>query len=192
MDKNGSQEASHGVVCGGRQISLHEVRKEQSKDEDARNMRGPRWLGRDLNRTPKRRSKAYLGAHYMVRRVDPNGESLVWCKKCSGHARCRLGPNLNTAAGQKTRTRQITKHVENNLQTRRGKGARQKRERMEIRRGKKKGHKEKECKRLREEFEVRFHGTKRFVEFRHKENVGKQESVAQRGRTLDQIIQGHA
>ena len=27
----------------------------------------------------------------MVRRVDSN---LVWCRKCSDHAKCRLGPKL--------------------------------------------------------------------------------------------------
>ena len=27
----------------------------------------------------------------MVRRVDLNGEALVWCRKCSRYARCHLG-----------------------------------------------------------------------------------------------------
>ena len=30
----------------------------------------------------------------MVRRVDPNGEAQVWCRKCSGYGRCRLEPTL--------------------------------------------------------------------------------------------------
>ena len=30
----------------------------------------------------------------MVRRVDPNGEALVWCRRCSGYARRRLGLEL--------------------------------------------------------------------------------------------------
>ena len=30
----------------------------------------------------------------MVTGVDPNGETFVWCRKCSGYARCRLGPTL--------------------------------------------------------------------------------------------------
>ena len=29
-----------------------------------------------------------------MRRVDPNGETLVWCRKWSGCARCRLEPKL--------------------------------------------------------------------------------------------------
>ena len=31
----------------------------------------------------------------MVRRMDPNGEALVWCRKCSGYARCRLLPEAD-------------------------------------------------------------------------------------------------
>ena len=30
----------------------------------------------------------------MVRREDPTGEASVWCGKCSGCARCRLGRKL--------------------------------------------------------------------------------------------------
>ena len=30
----------------------------------------------------------------MVRRADPSGEALIWCRKCSGCARQRLGPKL--------------------------------------------------------------------------------------------------
>ena len=33
-----------------------------------------------------------LGGHDMVRRVDPNGEALVWCRKCPEYARCRCRP----------------------------------------------------------------------------------------------------
>ena len=39
VDKNvDAQKVSHGVVCGGRQRSMHEARKEQQNNEDARNM----------------------------------------------------------------------------------------------------------------------------------------------------------
>ena len=30
----------------------------------------------------------------MVRRMDRQGEVLIWCRKCSGHARQRMGPKL--------------------------------------------------------------------------------------------------
>ena len=30
----------------------------------------------------------------MVRRVDRQGEIIVWCRKCSGYARQRMGPKL--------------------------------------------------------------------------------------------------
>ena len=30
----------------------------------------------------------------MVRRLDRQGEVLIWCRKCSGYARQRIGPKL--------------------------------------------------------------------------------------------------
>ena len=30
----------------------------------------------------------------MVRRMDRQGEVLIWCRKCSGYARQRMGPKL--------------------------------------------------------------------------------------------------
>ena len=52
---------------------------------------GPQWLGKDFNHTFGKMGKAQLGGYDMVRRV---GEALVWCRKCSGCPRCRLGPKL--------------------------------------------------------------------------------------------------
>ena len=42
---------------------------------------GPRWLEKDSNHKLKRWGMARLGGHGMVRRVDPNGEALVWCRE---------------------------------------------------------------------------------------------------------------
>ena len=55
---------------------------------------GPRWLGKDFKRKLRRWSKTHSGEHDVVRRVDPNGEALVWCRKCLGCVRCRVGPKL--------------------------------------------------------------------------------------------------
>ena len=38
--------------------------------------------------------KKYLGSHDFVRRVDRQGETLIWCRKCSGYAKQRMGPKL--------------------------------------------------------------------------------------------------
>ena len=38
--------------------------------------------------------KSHLGGHDMVRRVRRNGETSIWCRKCSGYARQRLGHKL--------------------------------------------------------------------------------------------------
>ena len=46
-------------------------------------------MGRDFNHKLKGSWKAHLGEYDMVlRRVDPNGEAFVWCRKC------RLGPTF--------------------------------------------------------------------------------------------------
>ena len=35
-----------------------------------------------------------LGGHDLVRRMDRQGEVLIWCRRCSGYARQRMGPKL--------------------------------------------------------------------------------------------------
>ena len=37
--------------------------------------------------------RRHLGGHDLVRRMDMQGEVLKWCRKCSGYARQRMGPN---------------------------------------------------------------------------------------------------
>ena len=38
--------------------------------------------------------KRHIGGHDLVRRRDRQGETLIWCRKCSGYARQRIGPKL--------------------------------------------------------------------------------------------------
>ena len=47
--------------------------------------------------------QVHLGGSDMVRRVDPNGEALVWCRNCSSYARRRLGPKLLNRCRHKKR-----------------------------------------------------------------------------------------
>ena len=35
--------------------------------------------------------RPHLGDHYLVRRMNSQGEVLIWCRKCSGYARQRMG-----------------------------------------------------------------------------------------------------
>ena len=42
----------------------------------------------------KAHRSSWRSSHDMVRRVDPHGEAFVWCRKCSGYVRCRLGATL--------------------------------------------------------------------------------------------------
>ena len=50
---------------------------------------GPKYLSENLENGGKT-----LGSHDLVRRVDRQGRVLIWGRKCSGHARQRMGPKL--------------------------------------------------------------------------------------------------
>ena len=54
------------------------------------NCTGPKYLSEKLGKWRKR----HVGGHDLVRRVDRQGDVLIWCRKCSGHARQRMGPQL--------------------------------------------------------------------------------------------------
>ena len=58
--------------------------REQQNNEDARNMRGSKVAGEGLHLQAESMQDIACGRHDMVRRVDPNGEALVWCRKYSG------------------------------------------------------------------------------------------------------------
>ena len=51
---------------------------------------GPNELVKNLGRWGKR----HMGGHDMVRRMDWQGDVLIWCRKCSGYARRRMGHKL--------------------------------------------------------------------------------------------------
>ena len=86
------------------------------------------------------------GRHDMVRIVDRHIKALIWSRKCSGYARCRMGPQLmNRCKPEKL----VTKDHWKMLRT----SSNSKKERYET--GGEKGRvTRKECKRLREEFEL--------------------------------------
>ena len=52
---------------------------------------GPKFLSKRLGKWGRR----HLGGHDFVRRMDRQEEVLIWCRKCSGYARQRMGPKLN-------------------------------------------------------------------------------------------------
>ena len=35
-----------------------------------------------------------MGGYDLVRKMGRQGEVLIWCRKCSGHARQKMGPQL--------------------------------------------------------------------------------------------------
>ena len=62
---------------------MHEVWDKQQTHEDARKIQKIGiWR------------KRHLGAHDLVRRMDRQGEVLIWCRKSSGYARQRMGPKF--------------------------------------------------------------------------------------------------
>ena len=89
--------------------------------------------GTDFNHKLKKGGEeAHLGGYDMVRRVGPTGEALVWCRKCSGYARVRLAPELmNRCRLEKKDTKEDWTMLTRILKLEEGRGARQKRERVE-------------------------------------------------------------
>ena len=51
---------------------------------------GPQFLSKFLETLGKR----HVGGHDLVRRMDRQGEVLIWCRECSEYARQRMGPKL--------------------------------------------------------------------------------------------------
>ena len=57
-------------------------------------MKMPRTGPKNLSTNVGTWGKRYVGGHDLVRRVDRHGGVLIWWRKCSGHARQRMGPTL--------------------------------------------------------------------------------------------------
>ena len=51
---------------------------------------GPKFLSKSMENCGRR----HLGSHELVRRMDRQGEVLIWRRKCSGYAEQRMGPKL--------------------------------------------------------------------------------------------------
>ena len=66
------------MVRGNQQVSLHEVWKKQQIREDARKMHGTKKLTEFFGKWGKLQSEG----HDLVRRMDKQGEVLIWCGKC--------------------------------------------------------------------------------------------------------------
>ena len=65
----------------------------------------------EANRYEKWRS-FHLGCHNLVRRMDRQGEVLIWCRKCSECARQRMGPKLmNCCRPEQMDTKEFGKMV---------------------------------------------------------------------------------
>ena len=73
-----------------------------------RSCAGPKRLAKDAKHKLRGWRKSNLGGHDMVRRVDRHGEALIWCRKCSGYARRRMGPTLMNRCKLEKSTRMKT------------------------------------------------------------------------------------
>ena len=78
------------MVCGSRQVSTYEMWRRKQIKIDARRMHRTKILVKKLEKWERR----HLGGHDLVRRMDRQGEVMIWCRKCSGYARQRMGPKL--------------------------------------------------------------------------------------------------
>ena len=121
-----------GTACAaGKPIPLHEMRGSSKKI----NMPITSEVQGGCGRTPmKRWDKAHWRGHDMVSREDPNGETLVRCRKCSGHAQCRLEAKLmNRYKTEKKGHERVRTNVKHSSRVRRRKCARLERKRVESR-----------------------------------------------------------
>ena len=69
---------------------MYGMRKRKQIYEDARKMSRTKFLSESVEKWRRR----HLEGHDLERRMDRQGEVLTWCRKCSGHARQRMGPKL--------------------------------------------------------------------------------------------------
>ena len=68
--------------------------------------------------------KRYLRGHDLVRRVDRQEEVLIWCMKCSGYARQRMGPTLmKCCRSEQVSTKEHGKILKTNSDSRRRQGS---------------------------------------------------------------------
>ena len=82
-----------------------EVWEKQQMHEDATKMHRTKKFGK-FGEWRQRQ----LGGHDLVRRLDRQGEDLIWCRKCSGCARQRMGPTLmNCCKPEKVDTKEYGK-----------------------------------------------------------------------------------
>ena len=109
--QSGSKEASHGVVCGSKHVSVSETRKKQHEHGDARSMCRTEVVDERLTQSTHWEDgvKSHLGGHDMERRAGRAGEALIWCRKWSGYARHRLGAQLMNRCGREMDTKECVK-----------------------------------------------------------------------------------
>ena len=111
--------------------------------------KGPGWLGEGLqSRFENMAKRVFLGEFDMVRRVDPNGEALVWCRNCLCYARCRLGPKLMNRCRPEKKHGRARENVEKNPQSTKKRCAGHKSRTWKVE-GERRSHKERSASGLR-------------------------------------------
>ena len=79
---------------------MHEAQKKPIH-EDTKKMQRTKKLVGEKNWKMEKASRG----HDLVRRLDRQGEVLIWCRKCSGCARQRMGPkSTNCCTPEKVST----------------------------------------------------------------------------------------
>ena len=89
-------------------------------------------------------SNTHLGGHDMVRRVARNGEGSIWCRKCSGYGRQRMGPKqVNFCKLEQVGTKDFCKMLKTIQTLEEGRESQRKRQRIGELRGRKEKNYEK-------------------------------------------------
>ena len=76
---------------------------------------GPKFLSKSSSKW----ERLCLGGHDLVRKIDRQGEISIWCRKCSGYARQRMGPKLvNCCRPEQIGHPRVWQNVEKNSNSR--------------------------------------------------------------------------
>ena len=73
-----------------RKVSVYECGRGSKYMKMLGKCSGPKYLSEKIGKWGQRRRRG----HDLGRRMDRQGEILIWCRKCSGYARQRMGPKL--------------------------------------------------------------------------------------------------
>ena len=82
------------MVCFEQELQMYQMYKKSGPMKVPGACRDPEWMGMAFNPKLRKWRKKHMGAHDLMMVVAACGETLIWCRKCSGYSRYWLGDRL--------------------------------------------------------------------------------------------------